>query len=305
MLMAMESRRHLLDTDGLSREEIQELLDRAKYWKQQGKQKHALGAGRFAANLFYEPSTRTRVSFEVAEKRLGMETIQFNPDTSSGVKGETLQDTMKTLASIGVEIAVVRHAGVGVLAELAREDLGLSLVNAGEGNGGHPTQALLDLFTMQEHFGEVAGLRVAIIGDIHHSRVARSNVWALKTMGAEVVLSGPASMRDAQLEQHAPYVPVDEAVRQTDVVMMLRVQLERHRETIFTSADDYLRAYGLTGKRESMMQPHAIIMHPGPVNRGVEMEDRFVEHPRSLIFEQMANGVWIRMAVLERSLEKE
>lgn len=295
--------RHLIETDELTATEMETLFHRAAHWRDHPEAWFRTGKGRFAANWFLEPSTRTRVSFEVAEKRLGMETIDLDGETASTVKGESFYDTLSTLAAIGVEVAVVRHSGVGILAEMVWENPGVSLINAGEGSGGHPTQALLDLFTMREHFGDVKGLTVAIIGDIRHSRVARSNYWALKTFGARVLLAGPESMRDPSLEEYAPYVAVDEAIRQADVVMMLRVQLERHRETLFSSPDVYLHAYGLTPERLEAMLPHAVIMHPAPVNRGVEIADVLVEHPRSKIFEQMANGVWIRMAVLERAFE--
>jgi len=179
----------------------------------------------------------------------------------------------------------------------------IHLVSAGEGCTAHPTQALLDLYTLQKHFGEVKGLTVAIIGDIRHSRVARSNLWSLKKFGIRVILSGPESMRAPDLEEHAPYFPMEEALRQADAVMMLRVQLERHQKTLFSSAEEYHRAYGLTTDRLACMQPHAVIMHPGPVNRGVEIADELVEHPRSKIFEQMACGVPVRMAVLEWVME--
>ncbi|PTM59195.1 aspartate carbamoyltransferase catalytic subunit [Desmospora activa] len=303
MLKTKVGRRHLIDTDELTVEEMETLFGRAAYWRDHPEAWFQTGKGRFVANWFLEPSTRTRVSFEVAEKRLGMETIDLDGETSSTVKGESFYDTLRTLSAIGAEVVVVRHAGVGTLAEMAWENPGVSLVNAGEGNGGHPTQALLDLFTMQEHFRELKGLTVAIIGDIRHSRVARSNYWALKAFGARIILAGPESMRNPSLEENAPYLPVDEAIQQADVVMMLRVQLERHRETLFSSPDVYRHAYGLTPERLEAMQPHAVMMHPAPVNRGVEIADELVEHPRSKIFEQMANGVWIRMAVLERAIE--
>lgn len=232
-----------------------------------------------------------------------MEVIRFDEQTSSMVKGESFYDTMRTLAFLGIEVAVVRHAGGGILQEMSDRSPGPVLINAGEGEGGHPTQGLLDLYTLYRHFGELSGLRVAIVGDLRHSRVARSNLWALKTFGARPVLSGPESMRDPELEQLAPYLPLEEAIREADAVMMLRVQLERHRETLFHSAEAYRRVYGLTGERLEMMPPHAVILHPGPVNRGVEIDSDLVEHPRSKIFTQMENGVWIRMAVLERAIQ--
>jgi aspartate carbamoyltransferase catalytic subunit len=290
---------HLIDTKDLSREEIDHLLERARYWERRGRAEEGPFRGRFAANLFFEPSTRTRFSFEVAERRLGMEVIRFEEGISSAVKGESLLDTLRTLESLGVDVAVVRRGGPDILGELALRVRDIRLVNAGEGCTAHPTQALLDLYTLQKHFGEVKGLTVAMIGDLRHSRVVRSNLWSLKTFGVRVILSGPESMRAPDLEELAPFVPLEEALRQVDAVMMLRVQLERHREALFSSAEAYHRAYGLTMERFARMQPHAVIMHPGPVNRGVEIADELVEHPRSKISEQIACGVPVRMAVLE------
>lgn len=294
---------HLIDTQDLSREEIDVLLQRARYWEKKREVSDNPCCGRFAANLFFEPSTRTRFSFEVAEKRLGMEVLRFEERVSSTVKGESLADTLRTLEALGVDVAVIRHGESGILGELALRSRGIRLVNAGEGCAAHPTQALLDLYTLQKHFGEVRGLTVAMIGDIRHSRVVRSNLWSLQKFGVRVILSGPESMRAPELEEHAPHLPLEEAIRQADAVMMLRVQLERHRKTLFSSAEDYHRTFGLTTERFARMQPHAVILHPGPVNRGVEIADELVEHPRSKIFEQMAGGVPVRMAVLEWAME--
>lgn len=294
---------HLIDIDQLSKREMEELFQQADAWKNG----HGMGtnvyAGRFVANLFFEPSTRTRLSFEVAERKLGLEILQLDEMTSSVAKGESFYDTLRTLASLGVHVAVVRHSGGGLLEKMARQSLGLALINAGEGSGGHPTQALLDCYTLRHHFGQLSGLRVAIVGDILHSRVARSNVRALNAFGARPVLSGPASMRDPELESIAPYLPFEEAIREADAVMMLRVQLERHQETLFSSVAAYRKHYGLTLERLERMRSHAVILHPGPFNRGVEIDGELVEHPRSKIFEQKANGVWIRMAALQRALE--
>ncbi|OYD06691.1 aspartate carbamoyltransferase catalytic subunit [Paludifilum halophilum] len=293
---------HLIDTDRLDRREIVELLDRAAFWKKNPEAGHTMYQRFFAANLFFEPSTRTRISFEVAQKRLGMEVLHLDGETASTVKGESFYDTLRTLSSIGVKVAVVRHRGTGLLARMADRDPGLCLVNAGEGDGGHPTQALLDLYTIRRCFGDPGRLTVSIIGDLQHSRVARSNLWALQKFGTRVILSGPESMRDPVLEEQAEYRSIDEAIRQADVVMMLRVQLERHEEALYSGREAYHRDYGLTVERLDQMQSHAVIMHPGPVNRGVELAPELVEHPRSRIFEQMSNGVWVRMAVLERAI---
>ena len=257
---------------------------------------------RFVANLFYEPSTRTRFSFEVAEKKLGMQVLSFNEHTSSATKGETIGDTLQTLAALGVEVAVIRHPESDLITSLAKGSPDLHLINAGDGTNGHPTQALLDLFTLQEHFQILSGLTVAIIGDLRHSRVAHSNVAALKKWGVHILLSGPEEMRAPDLEESGTYVPIDEAIGQADAVMMLRIQLERHRNLVVTSKEDYYQQYGLTLERFSRMQPEAVLLHPGPVNRNVEIASELVEHPRSMIGRQVTNGVYIRMAVLEQAM---
>lgn len=292
---------HLMDTKELSKWEIEDILERASYWEENWRAGDTPFAGKFVANLFFEPSTRTRFSFEVAEKKLGLHVLNFSAESSSTTKGESLYDTVKTLTSIGVEAVVIRHREPEEMLELVKQNPGCAIINAGTGKLAHPTQALLDLYTMKKHFGELSGLKVAIAGDITHSRVVRSNLWALEKFGAKVMLSGPDSMRDRELEQRAPYLPFEEAIREADVVMMLRVQLERHDEQLFSTAEEYCRQYGLTLERLNLMKPEAIIMHPAPVNRGVEIADELVEHPRSKIFEQMSNGVFIRMAVLERA----
>lgn len=296
-------REHLLDTSQLGLEELKAIMARARYWEDHWRPEMHPYRGRFAANLFFEPSTRTRFSFEVAEKRLGMEVVNFSPEGSSTTKGESLYDTVRTLSSIGVEVVVIRHSEPEVIKALAQQEVGCKILNAGAGKWAHPSQALLDLYTMLKHVGDLSGKTVAMIGDIAHSRVVRSNLWSLKRFGANVILSGPEEMRDPQCEQEAPYVPFVEALQMADIVMMLRVQLERHHRTVFTSRQAYHEQYGLTLDRLGMMKPDAIIMHPGPVNRGVELADEVVEHPRSKIFEQKANGVWVRMAILERALE--
>jgi aspartate carbamoyltransferase catalytic subunit len=293
---------HLIDTEELSLEEMEEIMERARHWEEHWTPDQTPFAGRFVANLFFEPSTRTRFSFEVAEKKLGLHVLNFSPEVSSTTKGESLYDTVKKLASLGVEAVVIRHRDEEAIRELARKDTGCCILNAGAGKWAHPTQALLDLYTMRKHFGDLKGLRVAIIGDLAHSRVVRSNLWALNRYGAEVVLSGPEAMRAPELETMAPYVTLKEALTTADVVMLLRVQLERHDRCMFTSADEYLKTWGLTPERLHLMKPGAILMHPAPVNRGVEILDELVEHPRSKIFEQMANGVFVRMAVIERAL---
>ncbi len=296
----VRSARHLLGLKGLSREEITSILDRAEYWEHSPLKVTGTLQGRFVANMFFENSTRTRFSFEVAEKRLGAEVLNFSAAVSSVQKGESIYDTVKTLESMGIDAGVIRLKPIGVLAELA-EKMHIPLINAGDGNNEHPTQALLDIYTMRKHFGEVKGLTVSIIGDILHSRVARSNLWGLTTMGARVVFCAPDNMKAPELADFAPYVSMDEALK-ADVVMMLRVQLERHETGMIDSAESYREQYGLTAARAAKMRPHAIIMHPAPVNRNVEIDDELVEHEKSKIFTQIAHGVPIRMAVLERAL---
>lgn len=298
--LQVASHKHLLGTQGMSAEEITSILDRAAYWEQAPTKLSNHLNGKFVANMFFENSTRTRFSFEVAEKRLGAEVLNFAAAVSSVQKGESIYDTVKTLESMGIDAGVIRMKPNGLLAEIAQK-IKVPLINAGDGNSEHPTQALLDLYTMRKHFGELRGLNVSIIGDILHSRVARSNLWALKTLGANVSFCAPQVMQAPELAAHAPYVSMEEAIK-GDVVMMLRVQLERHEEGLFKSQEDYREAYGMTVKREASMAAHAIIMHPAPINRNVEIDDELVECGRSRIFDQMGNGVPIRMAVIERAL---
>lgn len=294
------SGKHLLGTKGLSADELNSILDRAAYWENHPVKVTNQLQGRFVANMFFENSTRTRFSFEVAEKRLGAEVLNFTAAVSSVQKGESIYDTVKTLESMGIDAGIIRMKPNGLLAELAQK-INVPLINAGDGNNEHPTQALLDLYTMRKHFGELRGLHVAIIGDILHSRVARSNLWALQALGAKVSFCAPHTMQAPELSEYASYISMEEAIK-ADVVMMLRVQLERHEGSIFSSAEEYRSAYGLTVERASTMAPHAIIMHPAPINRNVEIDDELVECPKSRIFQQMSHGVPIRMAVIERAL---
>ncbi|MBE0337412.1 aspartate carbamoyltransferase catalytic subunit [Paenibacillus sp. 23TSA30-6] len=293
--------RSLLGLKELSRNEIESILDRAHYWESQPEKLVPVLQSRFAANMFFENSTRTRFSFEMAEKRLGAQVLNFSAAASSVEKGESIYDTVRTLESMGIDAGVIRLKPAGVLQELA-EKVSVPLVNAGDGNNEHPTQALLDLYTMRKTFGELKGLRVSIIGDILHSRVARSNLWALQKFGAQVSFCAPDNMQASDLAAHASYVPMQEAL-QADVVMMLRVQLERHAEGMLRSADEYREQYGLTEQRAANLKPGTIIMHPAPVNRNVEIDSAVVESEQSRIFPQMANGVPIRMAVMERAMK--
>jgi aspartate carbamoyltransferase catalytic subunit len=290
--------RSLLGLKELGKDEIASILDRAAFWEASSNKIEPVLQGKFIANMFFENSTRTRFSFEVAEKRLGAEVLNFSAAVSSVQKGESIYDTVRTLESMGIDAGIIRLKPIGVLADLATR-IKVPLINAGDGNNEHPTQALLDLYTMRKQFGELRGLTVSIIGDVLHSRVARSNLYALKKFGANVQFCAPSTMAAPELD--APMVSMEEALR-ADVVMMLRVQLERHEGGMTGTPEGYREHYGLTAERAARIAPHAIIMHPAPINRNVEIDDELVEHPQSRIFPQMQNGVPIRMAVIERAL---
>ncbi|AWX57104.1 MULTISPECIES: aspartate carbamoyltransferase catalytic subunit [Brevibacillus] len=298
----MKNVAHLIGLKDLSKEQIIQLLERAEYWAARPTEQADILRGRFVANLFFEASTRTRFSFEVAQKRLGAHVLNFIPETSSTVKGETVYDTIRTLEAMGVEAAVIRTKKEGLLQELA-ESVDLKLINAGDGTNEHPTQCLLDLLTMKRQFGKLSGLTVAIIGDLRHSRVLGSHLHALPKLGVNLLLSGPATMMPAHIPQGVKIVEMEEAVQTADVVMMLRVQLERHAESLYLSKEEYHKAHGLTLERAKMMKSGAVIMHPAPVNRGVEIHTDLVECETSLIQTQVTNGVAARMAVLETLLK--
>lgn len=256
--------------------------------------------GKSVINLFYEASTRTRTSFEIAGKRLSADTINISASTSSVVKGETLMDTARTLEAMNPDIVVIRHSAAGaphLLASLVRQ----SIINAGDGAHEHPTQALLDMMTIKEKKGRIDGLKVAIIGDILHSRVARSNIYGLSKMGAQVVVAGPATMMPRDIEQMGvkAYTKLEEAIPNADVVMMLRIQLERQKQNIFPSLREYAHHYCLNRKNIKLAKPDAIVMHPGPINRGVEISPDIADNPScSVILDQVNNGVAVRMALL-------
>ncbi len=289
--------KNLLTMNDLSNEEIIEILDAAERFKE-GETWNE-GSTKYVANLFFEASTRTKCSFEMAERKLGLEVIPFEAQTSSVQKGETLYDTVRTLESIGVETVVIRHSLERYFDELTT--LNISVINGGDGCGNHPTQCLLDLLTIRQEFGGFEGLKVSIIGDIAHSRVARSNAEALTKLGAEVNFSGPREWFPLQ-DQHQ-YMPIDECMTDSDVIMLLRIQHERHGSTSSLTKEEYHESFGLTENRKARMKPAGIILHPAPVNRGVEMADSLVECDQSRIFKQMENGVYVRMAVLKRALE--
>lgn len=289
--------KHLVSMNELSLSDIQYILNEATAYKN-GKVDHDLQQ-KMVANLFFEPSTRTRFSFEAAEIKLGFKPLNVEVSGSSVQKGETLYDTLRTLEEIGVEAFVIRHPQDRYFDGLA-EKIKTPIINAGDGCGNHPTQSLLDLLTIQQEFIVLQGLTVVIAGDVLHSRVARSNAEVLRKMGARVLFSGPEEWFVDDWKND--FIPMDEAAEAADVLMMLRIQHERHSASMLLTKEDYHQQYGLTIERERRMKPHSIIMHPAPVNRGVEIADELVECPRSRIFKQVQNGVFIRMAVLKWAL---
>ncbi|MBP3038707.1 aspartate carbamoyltransferase catalytic subunit [Bacillaceae bacterium Marseille-Q3522] len=291
---------HLLTLHALSIEEILHLLEDSIAFMKGTKWNFSTQP--YVANLFFEPSTRTKSSFEMAERKLGLQVIPFDVTSSSVQKGESLYDTVRTLEAIGVNSVVIRHPKDTYYQELI-ENIHIPIINAGDGCGNHPTQSLLDLLTIRQEFGHFKGLKIAIIGDLRHSRVAHSNADVLSRLGAEVVFSGPNEWFDPGLEVYGRYQEIDDAVATADVVMLLRIQHERHERENGMSAENYHRIFGLTAQREKRMKPGSIIMHPAPVNRNVEIADSLVECRRSRIFKQMENGVFVRMAVLKRALE--
>lgn len=299
-MIPLATEKHLLGLKGVPAGEIYSILNRAAFWEQYPAKATSSLQGKFVANMFFENSTRTRFSFEMAQKRLGAQVLNFAAAVSSVQKGESIYDTVRTLESMGIDAGIIRLKPEGVLQHLAQK-VKVPLINAGDGNNEHPTQALLDFYTMRKQFGEIRGLTVSIIGDVKHSRVARSNLWGLQELGAKVKFCAPPNMQAPELAEYAPYVTMEEALK-ADVVMMLRVQLERHEDGLFNSAAEYREQYGLTAERMAQMPSHSIIMHPAPVNRNVEIDDELVECERSRIFAQMGNGVPIRMAVIERAL---
>lgn len=295
----MSSPRHLLGIEGLGRAELEQLLSRAhEYREARVGGRHLVG--RVVANVFYEASTRTRSSFEVAAAGLGAHVLNWTVSGSSASKGETLVDTAKNIAALGVSIIVVRHQHSGAAALVARS-VGCSVVNAGDGQHEHPSQALLDAYTLWRRWGKLDGKRVAIVGDILHSRVARSNLHCLKALGASLVFCGPPTMLPSGLAQLGAEVTtdLDHALQGTDAVMMLRIQRERQGEALFPTTAEYHARWGLTNERAAALHPDAVVLHPGPVNRGLELSPEVADGQRSLILEQVQNGVAVRKAILE------
>ena len=295
-------RKHLLDIESLTAEELTTVLDTAREFKAVGERdikKVPALQGKTVVNFFVEPSTRTRVSFELSAKRLSADIINFSTDASSFQKGESLKDTARTLEALNADIIVIRHKAAGAPHFLARF-LKAHVVNAGDGAHEHPTQALLDVFTIREKKGDIAGLNVTILGDILFSRVARSNLWALRKLGANVTLCGPSTLVPRVFEQMGCRVTydLDDALANADVINLLRIQHERQRKTMFPSIDEYARLFGLNRARLAKAKPDALIMHPGPMNRGVEIESELADGDQAMILEQVTNGIAVRMAVL-------
>lgn len=295
-------RKDLLSLASLSAEEIKLVLDTADSFKEvSGREIKKVPAlrGKTVVNLFFEPSTRTRTSFELAAKRLSADVINFSPSSSSVVKGETLLDTARNIEAMQADIIVLRHSAAGAAETLSR-GVKSSVINAGDGWHEHPTQALLDLYTIRSRGMQFPGLRVAIVGDVAHSRVARSNIYALTKLGAEVRLAGPPTMIPSQIERLGVKVSynLDEALQGVHVIMMLRLQLERQGRAMFPTIREYAREYSMTNERLKLAEPGAIVMHPGPINRGVEISPEVADSLSSVILDQVANGVAVRMGVL-------
>lgn len=298
----MTYRKDLLGLEELTGKEIELVLDTARSFKE------VLGRpipkvptlrGKTVANLFFEPSTRTRISFELAEKRLSADTVNFSAPGSSVSKGENLKDTARNIEAMQIDMIVIRHQASGAPHFLARS-LSCSVINAGDGMHEHPTQGLLDIFTIREYKKRIDGLRVAIVGDIAHSRVARSNIWGLSKLGAKIVVCGPWTLMPLEIERLGVEVTtnIEEALAGADVVNVLRIQLERQKSSLFPSAREYANCFGITRRRLLAAKEDVLVMHPGPMNRGVEIAQDVADGPFSVILEQVTNGVAVRMAVL-------
>jgi len=295
-------RKNILDMASLSVDEISTILDTADSMKeisQRPVKKVPTLRGKTVVLFFYEPSTRTRISFDIAAKRLSADSLSISASSSSMVKGETLIDTARNLEAMNPDVIVMRHSSAGAPHMLARM-VRPCIINAGDGMHAHPTQSLLDLMTVRENKGEVKGLRIAIIGDISHSRVARSNCIGFTKMGADVIISGPQTMIPKGIETLGVSVThnVEDAICDADVIMMLRIQKERQKSFLFPSEREYARVYGLSKKRLESAKDDVLIMHPGPINRGVEIAPEVADGPYSIILDQVTNGVAVRMALL-------
>ena len=296
------TRKVLLTLYDLSGEEIEYILDTAAEFKkvsERSVKKVPALRGKTVVNFFVEPSTRTRVSFELAEQRLSADIVNMQAQASSLLKGETLLDTVRNIEALQVDLVVMRHSVPGAQSFIAKH-LKCGVVNAGDGAHAHPTQALLDLFTIREKKGRIAGLKVAIIGDILHSRVARSNIWGLLKLGAEVTVAGPSTLVPKEFESIGVKVCHDlkEAVADADVINLLRIQHERQNASFFPSTGEYSRFFGIREESMKFLKPDVLIMHPGPINRDVELSGAVADGPNSVILEQVTNGLAVRMAVL-------
>lgn len=294
--------RHLLGLEGVDAEDISLILDTAVSFKEvlsRSIPKVPTLRGVTIVNLFYEPSTRTRISFELAEKRLSADTVNFSASGSSASKGESLKDTVWNIEAMKIDMIVIRHQAAGSPHYLA-ETCESTIINAGDGAHEHPTQGLLDMYTIREKYGKIEGLKVVLVGDIKHSRVARSNIWGLLTMGAEVSVCGPPTLIPVEMEKFGVkvYDDLDEALMGADVVNILRIQKERQQSGLLPSLREYSRFYGITKDRLKNLNDNFTIMHPGPMNRGVEISSEVAEAPYSVILPQVTNGVAVRMAIL-------
>jgi aspartate carbamoyltransferase catalytic subunit len=300
--VAVWTRRHLLDLEDLSRSEIETILDTADSLvdaSQRSRRKLPTLKGKVVVNLFFEPSTRTRTSFGLAAKRLSADTIDFSPGGSSLSKGETFIDTAKNIEAMGVDVMVVRHTAPGAPLLLA-QNLQCSVINAGDGAHEHPTQGLLDIFTIRRAKGRLEGLTVALVGDIAHSRVARSNIHGLLKLGARVIVCGPPTLVPQCITRLGVEIShrLEDILPRCDVINMLRIQFERQRSGLFPSIHEYARLFGLNSERLSLAKPDILLLAPGPINRGVEITPEVADGPHSAILQQVTNGLAVRMAVL-------
>ncbi|HOP07857.1 MAG TPA: aspartate carbamoyltransferase catalytic subunit [candidate division Zixibacteria bacterium] len=300
--MSRLSSRHLLGLEDVPREDIQKILETTNTFREvldRTIKKVPTLRGITVLNLFYEPSTRTRISFELAEKRLSADTVNFSKAISSVKKGETLRDTVQNIEAMKIDMAVVRHSSTGVPYFLT-QCMDANIINAGDGAHEHPTQALLDMYTIWKRYKSFEGLRVVLLGDVKHSRVIRSNIFGLKTMGASVALCGPATLMPVEVEKFGcdVYTNLDEALEGADVVNIMRIQLERQQAGLFPSLREYTNLFGINRDRLKRLNKNYTIMHPGPINRGVEITSEVADGDRSVILDQVTNGQAVRMAVL-------
>ncbi|MEE9441561.1 MAG: aspartate carbamoyltransferase catalytic subunit [candidate division Zixibacteria bacterium] len=296
------SSRHLLQLEGVPKKDLELILDSAVSFREildRPIKKVPPLRGKTVVNVFYEPSTRTRISFDLAEKRLSADTISFSASASSVKKGESLKDTVRNIEAMKIDMVVVRHRSPGVPYYLT-QCLDANIINAGDGTHEHPTQGLLDIFTIRQKYKRIKGLRVLLVGDIKHSRVARSNIWGLKTLGASVAICGPTTLLPYEAERFGIdiYTDINEAMEGVDVVNILRIQLERQKAGLFPSQREYTNLFGISRERLKRLNKNFTIMHPGPMNRGVEITNDVADGPASVILDQVTNGQAVRMAVL-------